>query len=632
MKRFTARAFFDGMNRLLEKEAKEKLAQMEFRVIAELLPERMPIGQSCLWSVLDKEGRTMYWMMPENIACRCKPGMVVAAVGHPVLWPSSKQGKRLEWLQVKNVEPVTTGEISRQEQVRQLVEEGFIGKREKRDWPVDAEKGSVKIHLIAGEKNPFTLMVQHKFRKARRFQVHLHSADMNQPEEVARAILEASRQGGDFLLIIQHEEDNILTFDEPVLLSALKLTDMYSFFVHPESKIKPFGYWLIDEWIDSPLAAARQIVTRCWRTWKGPKEKHRLKEALVEQSQKDRARLVGDLHRLREENRNLEEKLLNCNPQKVQELERKLNQAEVELKRSEERRKVILNQLFSMEQDQEELKRKVALLEAGGITPQTPVDVTAEIEKVKRQESFHRMLAEEERDRLQEENRRLQARMGETTPLLMEELKQSLTSLGQELERSEERREQLSEFLFILEQENRELKGRLGFREDLTSSEGQLQGAKREEEELIVGKARLYEEIHDMLLKEELEKLQREVKRLRELLRSCSHEMMVSLQDELAITRAQLDHSEVLRDELRKEEEQIRKELHHMRLNAEPQSLIPMDKLNEKRSAPNRLEKEEEQVETEWSDPEQTDMMDQLVGKTVEFFKHGFRWGKNSGK
>ncbi|MBC9784720.1 hypothetical protein H1S01_09380 [Heliobacterium chlorum] len=629
MKRFTARAFFDGMNRLLEKEAKEKLAQMEFRVIAELLPERMPIGQSCLWLVLDKEGRTMYWMVPENMASRCKPGMVVAAVGHPVLWPSSKQGKRLEWLQVKNLEPVTSGEVPRQEQVRQLAEEGFIGKRVKRDWPVDAEKGSVKIHLIAGEKNPFTLVLQHKFRKARRFQVHLHSADMNEPEQVARAILEASRQGGDFLLIIQHEEDNILTFDAPVLLSALKLADMYSLFVHPEAKIKPFSYWLIDEWIDSPLAAARLIVTRCWRTWKGPKEKHRLKEALVEQSHKDRARLVGDLHRLREENRDLEEKLLNCNPQKVQELERKLNHAEIELKRSEERRKVILNQLFGMEQEQEELKRKVALLEAGGITPQAPVDMAAEIEKIKRQESFHRMLAEEERDRLKEENQRLQARLDGTTPLLLEELKQNLSSLGQELERSEERREQLSEFLFILEQENQELKGRLGFREDLTSSEGHVQGVKREEEELIVGKARLYEEIHDVLLKEELEKLQREVKRLRELLRSCSHEMMVSLQDELAITRSQLDHSEALRDELRKEEELIRKELHHIRSHSEPQSKNPMDKLNEKRSVQNQFDKEVEQEEAEGND---SDMMDQLVGKTVEFFKHGFRWGKNARK
>ncbi|MZP31063.1 hypothetical protein GTO91_15210 [Heliobacterium undosum] len=665
MKRFTVRAFFDGMNRILEKEAKEGLAAIEFRVKAELLPERMPIGQACLWSVLDEEGRTMYWMVPEHLASRFQPGMVVAAVGHPVVWPSSKRGKRLEWLQVKNLEPLSLGETPRRLQAKRLAAEGLLGRRPRREWPVDAARGSVRLHLVIGDKDTALPGLRHQLRKGRRFQLQVHATDMNKADEVALAITEAARVGGQFLLLVQQEADNFLLFDDPAVLRALSQNRLYTILVQPDCKVKPFGYWWADEWLDNPHLAAQRIVSRCWSIWKGPREKERLKQAVLDQTQKDRSRFASELSRLRRENSELADQLANLSPQRIEELENRLSEAEGELKRSEERRRVILAQLFDLEQERDDIKRKLDLSEGGGIVAEAPVDLSAEVEKVRRQEEYRRMLVEDERDRLEAENKRLLARLEETAPLVVEELRQKAAVAEMELGRSEERREQLSEFLFLLEQENREMKGRLGFREELeTPSDGRPRSP---EEELIIGKARLYEEIHDLLVKEELERLQREVKRLRDLMASCSPALLTSLRDELEITRAQLEHSEALREELQKGQENMRQELRRVRDErlgiggarigeestvASKQSekssrrdeaefvagLTASSDLTTKGETGETAQRDREQgaqapgtqgrgtqdLETQ----EQGEQTEDLLGKAVEFFRHGFRLGR----
>ncbi|ABZ85567.1 hypothetical protein HM1_3062 [Heliomicrobium modesticaldum Ice1] len=665
MKRFTVRAFFDGMNRILEKEAKEALAAIEFRVKAELLPERMPIGQACLWSVLDEEGRTMYWMVPEHLAIRFQPGMVVAAVGHPVVWSSTKRGKRLEWLQVKNLEGLSSGETPRHLQAKRLAAEGLLGRRPRREWPVDAARGSVRLHLVIGNKDTALPGLRHQLRKGRRFQLQVHAADMNKADEVALAVTEAAQAGGQFLLLVQQEADNFLIFDDPAVLRALSQNRLYTILVQPDCKVKPFGYWWVDEWLDNPHLAVQRIVSRCWSVWKGPREKERLKQALLDQTQKDRSRFASELSRLRRENSQLAAQLANLSPQRIEELEKRLSRTEGELKRSEERRRVVLAQLYDLEQERDDLKRKLALSEGGGIVAVAPADLSAEVEKARRQEEYRRMLVEDERDRLEAENKRLLARLEETAPLVVEELRQKAAALEMELSRSEERREQLSELLFLLEQENRELKGRLGFREELeTPPEGRSWSP---EEELLIGKARLYEEIHDLLIKEELERLQREVKRLRDLMESCSPALLTSLRDELEITRAQLAHSEALREELQKGQEKMRRELRRMRdermgiggarIGEESAAAL---KLSEKTfpsdeaefvaalTASSERETKGKTGETaqrnreqaaqapgtqgrRTPDPvtqEQEEQTDDLLGKAVEFFRHGFRLGR----
>ncbi|MBM7867666.1 hypothetical protein GTO89_13555 [Heliobacterium gestii] len=652
MKRFTARAFFDGLNHTLGKEAKEALAGLEFRVKAELLTERMPIGQACLWSVLDEEGRTMYWMVPENLASRLRPGMVVTAVGHPVVWPSSKRGKRLEWLQVKNLEPIAAGDMPRRLRAKGMAAEGLLGRRPRREWPVDAARGSVRVHMVIGEKDAALLGLRHQLQQGRRFQLRLHTADMNKADEVASAITKAARAGGQFLLLVQQEADDFLLFDDQAVLRALAQNGLYTILVQPDCKVKPFGYWRVDEWLDNPHLAVQRIVSRCWSIWKGPRETTRLKEAVLDQTQKDRSRFASELSRLRRENSDLTAQLAAASPQRVEELEQRLDQIEGELKRSEERRRVALNQLFDLEKERDDLQRKASLLEGGGIVPEAPPDVAAEVEKVRRKEEFRRMLVEEERDRLEAENKRLLARLEETEPLVLEELRQKASTSEMELGRSEERREQLSEFLFLLEQENRELKGRLGFREELDAPpEGRPRSP---EEALIVGKARLYEEIHDLLIKEELERLQREVKGLHDLIDSCSPALLTSLRDELEITRAQLEHSEALREELQKGQESMRQELRQVRQSpmagggGEPNvderpsrrdvsdfvAGLPDASMARLRgdagdgSRPYPVD-ESGKLQTgqpgESSEQEQTD---DLLGKAVEFLRHGFRLGR----
>ncbi|QGG49033.1 hypothetical protein [Heliorestis convoluta] len=619
----TVKNFLDGMNRILEKESTEALKQSEFVLKAELLPERNPVGQSFLWFVRDEEGRTMLWMIPQQWAKQCAPGKVVTAKGYPVLWPSTKQGKRLEWLQVREID-FSVIEPSRTERARELARRGLVGWHKHREWPIDSSRGSVKVHIVASSNNNFLPRLRHLFLKGRRFIVIEQFVDMNEAPQVAKAIEEATYKGGDFLLLLQQEEDNICLFDQPLLLEALKKTTLYTYLIQPQERVRPFGAGWVDKWMDNPIKAAQGLIRRCWQIWKGPKDKVRLREVVTAQAEKDRRRLAQEISRLRRENEELQETVATIGPRKVAELEEKLEAQEQELQKREERRRIIDEQLFLLEQEKEELLKKVALLEAGGLVPKEPLEQEKEIEKVRRQEEFRRTLLEEESDRLKKEVKSLQQRLQEASPLRFEELKEEKTALSQELGRSEERREQLAEFLFILEQENRELRGRLGFREDIDGVENPDKANQDEEGELVLGKVRLYEEIHDLLVKEEIERMQREIKRLQELLAIYSPVAMATLEEELQMTKEQLQKSESMREKLRQDLMKLQKE------TGQNQKLKKKDKA--KAARPTLLElTEEEKVDIEKRDTEKTeqsDNMENLLDKTFSLFRQGLRWNR----
>ncbi|KAB2952652.1 hypothetical protein F9B85_08345 [Heliorestis acidaminivorans] len=617
----TVRSFLDSMNRILEKESKESLKQMEITLKAELLPERNPVGPAYLWLVRDSEGRSMFWMVPEALAKKCKPRMVIIAKGHPVLWPSTKQGKRLEWLQVKEIEFPSTKELSRIEKARKLSQKGLVGWQRERKWPIDSSRGSVKIELIASKNNSFLPQLRHLFHKGRRFIITENHINMNEATEVAVAVEKASQRGGDFLLLLQQEDDNVLLFDEPVILQALKKTTLYTYLIQPQDRLRPFAYGWVDKWLESPVKASQELIGHCWQVWKGPKDKARLREAVTVQAEKDRTRLVGEISRLRRENEALQETVATLGPQKVTDLEDKLEVKDKELKKGEERRRIIDQQLLLVEQERDDLQRKLALLEAGGLVKEEPVDQDKEIEKIRRQEEFRRTLLEEERERLLAENKSLQKKVEASSPLLMEDIKKEKTALAQELDRSEERREQLAEFLFILEQENRELRGRLGFR---TALDGEEAGSEEleQEEELVLGQARLYEEIYDILVQEEIERLQREVKRLQELLNTYSPIAMATLQEELEQVKERLIHSEELREKQRKKLDNLEKEMGKKDLLQK--SLQEESKVREQEN--DTKSEESNSSEKEKVDP--AEGMDTIIDKTFHLFRHGLRWNR----
>ncbi|MDD4588721.1 MAG: hypothetical protein PHC60_10160, partial [Heliobacteriaceae bacterium] len=490
---------------IVERETKPILSRSEFQVTAELLPRCSPVGEAVLWMVLDLFGQTMLWMVPEELACKFQPGNIVVATGFPVLWPGG-QGKRFPWLQVKAMRVVTFRGKSRVNRARQLVRDGFLGRRRPKEWPVDPGRGSVKVRLVIAPNNRAGESFRHYINQGRRFNLQAHYVNMNAPERVAEAIETVAAAGGEFLLLVQQEE-NVLVFDQPVVLAALKNSPLYTFLVQPPERIKPFAYWLVEEWPDNLDEAVQQMIARCWQIWQGPRDRESRQTALVAQAQTDRTRFATELSRLRQENRELRALAGSTDPELVAELETLITQLEATLQKGEERRQVILAQLDAVETERDELHRRLT----AGTGDQVKAPVADEATMVARREQeiacrFARL--ETEVDELQMQNRHLKDRCAHTSPVVVEALKEEKTALSQELARSEERREQLSELLFLLEQENRELKGRLDFREDPVVGE--------DGEELVVGQLRLTDEVHDLVVKEEIERLQREVKRLQD--------------------------------------------------------------------------------------------------------------------
>ncbi|MDD2421603.1 MAG: hypothetical protein PHC60_07120 [Heliobacteriaceae bacterium] len=501
---FSVQAFMDGLHRIVEKETKTVLARSEFQVTAELLPRRSPVGEAVLWMVLDLFGQTMLWMVPEELAGKFQPGNIVVATGFPVLWPGG-QGKRFPWLQVKTMRVVSFRGKSRVNQARQLVRDGLLGRRRPKEWPVDPGRGSVKVHLVIAPNNRAGESFRRYINQGRRFNLQVHYVNMNAPERVAAVIEDVTATGGEFLFLVQQEE-NVLVFDQPVVLAALKNCPLYTILVQPPERIKPFACWLVEEWPDNLDEAVQQMIARCWQMWQGPRDRESRQIALLAQAQTDRTRFAAELSRLRQENRELRALAGSTDPELVTELETLLTQLEARLQKGEECRQVILAQLDAVETERDELYRRLAV---GGEREKPPVVDEATVAARREQEIACRFARlETEVDELQLQNRRLKDRCAHTSPVVIEALKEEKTALSQELARSEERREQLSELLFILEQENRELKGRLDFREDPAAGE--------DGEELVVGQLRLTDEVHDLLAKEEIERLQREVKRLQD--------------------------------------------------------------------------------------------------------------------
>ncbi|MCW2278025.1 hypothetical protein [Heliophilum fasciatum] len=606
----TVRAFFDTVNRAEQKATKDLLRELECQVLAELWTERHTVGQAVLWTVLDREGRTMLWMIPENLAS-LERGRSFIATGYPVIWSSHKAGKRIEWLQVTALKPLEIP--SRQQRARQLAQQGLIGPRPRRSWPNLAEQASVRLQMLIDPQHPAIAAISDYVAKVRRFSCQWHKINMNDPAAIAGALQATQSAGGDFLLMIGQADDAYFAFDDPAVLTALRQIKSYSILIQPGAEIRPFAYWWVDEVSENLETSLRHIVTTCWRTWKGPRDHQRAKAVAVQQAQQDRTRFATELSRLRRENsrltKTLEKVQLSADPRRLADMEDQIAELQAQVARGEERRKALAEQLFLLEKAQAEEARKQTLLSSD------PVEAKNSQGAARRKEDFRHLVLEEERDKLTAENKRLQARINELNALNVVELVAEKKQLTEALAHADERREHLGEVLFLLEQENLELRGRLQLRdEEVTFPTGDQAQA-----QIVVGKARLLDEIHDLLIQEEMDRLRREIKGLKDRLEKQSAATVLALQRELAASQEQG------RIQARNHAEQIKRLREELRLLQRQQRFS-----GEIRSAELLTgEEAKEALAEEEANDEAMAAADRegLLDKTMQFLRQGFGRG-----